>query len=140
MANAERTETFEVGATQIFDVIKNYESYPEFMDGVSSVEVIERDGNTAKVKYNINMIKKFSYVLNLVEESPGRLSWSFESGDLFNTNNGEWTLKENADGTTEVTYKIDIDFKVKVPGMISKKLIGSNLPSMMKSVHKRARN
>jgi coenzyme Q-binding protein COQ10 len=139
MASAERTETFKVEANQIFDVIKDYESYPDFMDGVSSIEILERDGNTAKVKYNINMIKKFSYTLNLVEESPGRLSWSFESGDLFHSNNGEWILKDNGDGTTDVTYKLDVDFKVKVPGMISKKLIGSNLPSMMKSVYNRAR-
>lgn len=138
MANAQRTETFNVDAQKIFDVLKNYESYPDFMDGVSSVEVLERSGNTAKVKYNLNLIKKFSYVLNLVEEGPNKLSWTFDSGDLFKSNNGQWTLSENSDGTTEVTYEIDINFKGLVPGMVTKKLIGSSLPSMMKSVQDKA--
>lgn len=138
MTSAERTETFEVSAEKIFQVLKDYETYPEFMDGVSRVEVVERNGNKAKVKYHINLIKKFSYVLDLVEEGPHKLSWSFDSGDLFKINSGHWSLKENTDGTTDVTYKVDVDFKVMVPGMVSKKLIGSNLPSMMQSVLQKA--
>jgi ribosome-associated toxin RatA of RatAB toxin-antitoxin module len=39
-----------------------------------------------------------------------------------------------------VTYKLDLDFKVKVPGLLAKKLASSNLPSMMKAVCKRAKS
>ncbi len=140
MASAQRVETFETTPENIYKVLTDYEGYADFMDGVKSVSVIERKGNSAKVEYNINIIKKFSYVLTSTEVENEKVSWSFDSGDLFSSNNGSWTLKDNGDGTTEVTYNIDIDFKVKVPGMISKKLVSSNLPSMMKSVHKRAKS
>lgn len=139
MASAERTETFSVKPEQVFAAITDYEAYPEFMDGVSSVKVIERKGNTAKVEFNINIIKKFSYTLLLTEEAPSRLSWTFDSGDLFKKSNGAWELKDNGNGTTDVTYKVDIDFKMMVPGMVTKKLVSGNLPSMMKSVEKKAK-
>ena len=139
MAGAERTETFEVEAQKIFKVLTDYENYPKFMDGVSSVEVVSRSGNTAVVKYNINIIKKFTYTINIKEVENQSVSWTFKEGDLFKSNNGSWIIKDNNNGTCDVTYKLDVDFKVMVPGMISKQLVSSNLPSMMKAVGKRAR-
>jgi len=140
MASAERTETFDVSADKIYQVLTNYESYPDFMDGVKSVNVLSRDGSKAEVEYNINIIKKFSYILTSEEIENKKVAWSFASGDLFSSNNGSWELNDNGDGSTEVKYTIDIDFKVKVPGMISRKLVASNLPSMMKSVLKKAKS
>ncbi|MAX66136.1 MAG: hypothetical protein CME66_04300 [Halobacteriovoraceae bacterium] len=109
------------------------------MDGVSKVTVINRDGNKVKAKYDLNVIKKFSYTLNL-EESETGISWSFDEGDIFSVNSGSWSLKDLGDGTTEVTYKVEVEIKVKMmgTGMITKKLVNTSLPSMMKSVEKRA--
>lgn len=140
MASAQRSETFDAPADKIYKVLTDYASYPEFMDGVKSVNVLERDGNTAVVEYNINIIKKFSYSIKTTEVENESVSWTFIEGDLFHSNDGSWTLKDNGDGTTDVTYKLDLDFKVKVPGMISKKLVSSNLPSMMKAVCKKAKS
>lgn len=140
MASAERVEVFDAPIENVFKVLTDYESYPDFMDGVKSVEILSGDAKKAKVKYNLDIIKKFTYTLDLVAKENESISWTFDSGDLFKKNNGKWTLKDLGDGTTEVTYSIDIDFKMMVPGMISKKLVSSNLPSMMKQVCKRAKN
>jgi ribosome-associated toxin RatA of RatAB toxin-antitoxin module len=139
MASAERIQIMNVSKESILSVLKDYESYPEFMDGVSHVQIIERDGSKIQAKYAINVIKKFSYILNLEETDDG-VSWSFDSGDIFAINNGSWHLKDLGDGTTEVTYSIEIEIKIKMigTGMITKKLVNTSLPSMMKSVEKRA--
>ncbi|MDP7321084.1 MAG: SRPBCC family protein [Bacteriovoracaceae bacterium] len=139
MASAERTEIMEASLENILSVLKDYEAYSEFMDGVSKVTVINRDGNKVKAKYDLNVIKKFSYTLNL-EESETGISWSFDEGDIFSVNSGSWSLKDLGDGTTEVTYKVEVEIKVKMmgTGMITKKLVNTSLPSMMKSVEKRA--
>ena len=139
MANAERVEIFDAPIENVFKVLSDYSSYPDFMDGVKSVEILSTKSNSTKVKYNIDIIKKFTYTLDLVAKENKSVSWTFDSGDLFKKNNGKWDLKDLGDGTTEVTYTIDIDFKIMVPGMISKKLVSSNLPSMMKQVCKRAK-
>ena len=140
MANAERVEIFDAPIENVFQVISNYESYPEFMDGVKSVKIISKKGESTTAEYNIDIIKKFTYVLELTEKKNEALTWTFVSGDIFKKNNGGWYLKDLGNGKTEVTYKVDVDFKMMVPGMISKKLIASNLPSMMKQVNLRAKN
>lgn len=139
MAHAEITEVFDVSIDKIFKVLTDFESYPNFMDGVSKVEVTNREGNNIEAEYSLNIIKKFSYTMNHVVEEPNKISWSFISGDLFKKSDGSWTLKDLGDGKTEVNYEVDIDFKVMVPGMVSKKLVKSNLPSMLKSVQKQAK-
>jgi coenzyme Q-binding protein COQ10 len=139
MAAVERTEVFDVPAEKIYQVLIDYASYPDFVDGVTSIEIHHQDEAGAKVTYNLSLIKTFSYTIDLKHELNQSVSWSLVDGDFFSSNNGSWTLRDQGDGTTEVTYTLDVDFKVKVPGLISKKLTKSNLPSMMKSVHQRAK-
>ena len=140
-ASAEKTIIMNVAKDKIQQVLTDYESYPKFMDGVSNVSIVSKDGNTTKAQYDLNIIKTFSYVLALTENDNG-LSWTFDCGDIFSLNNGSWELKDQGDGTTEVTYKIEVDIKIKMigSGMIIKKLVNTSLPSMLKEVEKRAQS
>jgi len=139
MPSTSRTEVFNVDINTIYETLLDYESYPEFVDGVSAVHVLEADENGARVEYSLNLIKKFKYILKLEHNRPTGISWSFESGDIFKKNVGSWELKDLGDGTTEVTYNLDLDIKGFVPGAIVKKLTSSSLPAMMESYHQRAK-
>jgi ribosome-associated toxin RatA of RatAB toxin-antitoxin module len=139
MASVSRTETFDVEIERLYNVIEDYESYPDFVDGVSTINILEKDENGARVEYGLNMIKKFKYILKLTHDRPNGLSWEFESGDLFKKNNGSWALKDLGNGQTEVTYSLDVDVKGFVPKSIISKLTDSSLPAMMKSYHERAK-
>jgi coenzyme Q-binding protein COQ10 len=142
MAKASRTQTFNVDINKIYDVIVDYNSYPDFVLGVNEIEVLVESDTGAKVQYSIDMIKKLTYVLDLKHDKPNKVSWSFNSGDLFKVNEGSWTLKDNGDGTTEVTYEIELAIKGFIPGakMIVNKLTETSLPSMMSSYEKRAQS
>lgn len=142
MASASKTVTMDVSIDKIYSVLKDYESYPDFMDGVEKVEVIARDAGKVKARYSLNLIKKFSYTLDLVEDEPNSLKWTFDEGDLFSVNNGAWELEDNGDETTTVTYSLEADIKIKMmgAGMITKKLTEVQLPSMLKAVEKRAKS
>ncbi len=139
MASATKVVVMNAPKDSVMSVLTNYDGYSEFMDGVTAVSVISRDGNIAKVEYRINLIKKFSYILNLVEEE-NKLSWTFDEGDLFSVNSGSWELKDLGDGTTEVTYNVEVDIRVKMmgKGMIVKKLTEVQLPSLLRAVDERA--
>jgi len=139
MASASRTEVVDVDINKLYDVLVDYEKYPEFVDGVSGIKVLAKDEKTAKVEYNLNMIKSFKYTINLKQERPGRLSWTLDSGDLFKKNDGEWKLKDLGNGKTEVTYTLDLDFKMFAPSSILSALTEKNLPTMMNSFFKRAK-
>jgi ribosome-associated toxin RatA of RatAB toxin-antitoxin module len=139
MAEAKRTETYDVNIDKLFDVIVDYNSYPEFMDMVDEIEVLENSDTSAKVSYGLNLIKKFKYTLALTHEKPTKVTWELEDGDLFKSNTGYWELKKIDDNKTEVTYCIDVDFKVFAPKMIVNKVVSSNLPAMMQACVDRAK-
>ena len=140
MATATRTEVVDVDINKLYDVIVDYAKYPDFVDGVSAVKVISQNDTSAKVEYSVNMIKSFKYTLATTQSKPSTISWTLDSGDLFKKNNGEWKLKDLGNGKTEVTYTLEVDFKMFAPNSILTALTQKNLPIMMESFFKRAKN
>jgi coenzyme Q-binding protein COQ10 len=138
MAGTQRVETFNVSAEKLYDVIIKYADYPEFVDGVNEINVLEQTETSARVEYTLKIIKKFRYTVKLVQERPRRVSWTLESGDIFKSNSGEWILESLGPNQTKVTYKVDIDLKVFAPKAILDGLVTTNLPSMMKAFAERA--
>jgi len=138
VAKASRTEIVNIPAEKLFDTIVDYKSYPDFVEGVSAIKVLEQTANDAKVEYSLNVIKSFKYIVNTKMQRPTSVSWELDSGDLFKKNNGSWALKDLGNGKTEVTYSLEIDFKLFAPSSILSALTEKNLPMMMKSFFDRA--
>ncbi len=139
MARAERTEVYDVSPENFYRAIVDYRSYPEFVEGVRSIDVQSESTDGATVKFNLSLIKEISYVLKLSHRPNQEVSWSLVSGDLMKVNNGRWTLKDLG-GKTEVTYSLEVELKGFFPGlgMIEKTLVNTNLPLTMKAFAKKA--
>lgn len=140
MARAERTETFDVPADKFYQAIIDYKGYPDFVDGVESVNVSNESADGATVTMNLNLIKKISYTIKLNHKPNQEVNWSLVSGDIMKVNNGKWTLKDLGGNKTEVTYSLEVELKGFLPGlgMIEKTLVNTNLPLTMKAFAKRA--
>lgn len=140
MAKAERTETYDVPVEKFYQAIVDYKSYPQFADGVKGIEVLSQDEKSAKVKFNLNIIKEVTYTLKLTHQKNESVSWSLDSGDMMKINNGGWKLKDLGGGKTEVTYHLQIELKGFFPGlgMIEKTMVATNLPMTMNAFAKRA--
>lgn len=140
MARAERTEVFDVPADKFYKAIIDYKSYPDFVDGVESVNVSNESADGATVTMNLNLIKKISYTIKLSHKPNQEVNWSLVSGDMMKVNNGKWTLRDQGNGKTEVTYSLEVELKGFLPGlgMIEKTLVNTNLPLTMKAFAKRA--
>ena len=140
MAKAERTEIFDVPAEKFYQAITDYKSYPKFVDGMKSIEVVSESGDTATVKFNLNLIKEITYTLKLTGKKNETVSWSLVSGDMMKVNNGGWKLKDLGNGKTEVTYSLEVELKGFFPGlgMVEKTMVSTNLPMNMKAFAKRA--
>lgn len=139
MAMASKTEIWDASIESIYNVLIDYNSYKQFVDGVSDVKILDSSEEGARVQFGLNLIKKFSYILKLKHERPTKVSWNFESGDIFKQNSGSWELKDLGDGKTEVTYNLEVDIKGFVPKAIVNGLTTKNLPAMMNSYHQRAK-
>ena len=107
------SSTEEIGAPidEVWAVVEDVVSAPEWQDGLKDVEELERDGdghvtlvessNDAKVR-TIKSTVRFSY------DGPTRLSWSQEKGELKSVD-GSWELEDLGDGRTRATYSLEVD-------------------------------
>ena len=100
---------------------------------------MEQSEEGARVEYTLNLIKKFRYILALKHTAPNKVSWSFESGDIFKVNEGSWQLDDLGDGKTSVTYDLTIEVKGFAPKTLVKSLTEKNLPAMLEAYHQQAK-
>lgn len=140
MAKAERTEVFDVPADKFFQAVVDYRNYPQFVDGMKSVDVKSESGNEATVTFNLSLIKDISYTIKLNSKPSTEVSWTLVSGDMMKVNNGRWIIKDLGNSKSEVTYSLEVELKGFLPGlgMIEKTLVSTNLPLNMKAFAKRA--
>lgn len=140
MARGEIEKVLDIDKDKLFDVIVDYESYPEFVSGVKEVSLERLPNGKVRAHYFVSMIKDITYTVELTENrDKGTVEWSLVEGSFFKRNDGGWQLTSQGDGQTLVKYWVDIDFAISVPGFILKKLVSSSLPSMIEEFEERAR-
>lgn len=130
MPKTERSIVINAPIDKCYRIIKDVRSQPEFIDELKSVRILEEKDDKVRAEFTIKVIKEINYTLDLWGEENKTWSWSLVKG-FFKKNNGRWLLKDLGDGTTEVTYEIDIEFGLLVPGSVIKMLQDINLPKMM---------
>lgn len=143
MAAAEKTEIVDLSLKSLFQVITDYAAYPEFVNGMKSTQVLSNGGPKKKILFDMDMIKRLQYVVEVNEEfhadkGEAKVWWTLVESSFFKVNNGWWSLKALSPTQTEVTYKIELDFSFSVPGFILKGLISNNLPAAIRDFSRRA--
>jgi coenzyme Q-binding protein COQ10 len=140
MAQASRSVTVNVPPEEMFQVIVDYEKYPEFLPEVKKVKVEAGQGSIKEVTYTVDIkAKVINYTLRHTAEAPVKLSWTMTRGEMMKGNDGAWTLKPGTQpGTTEATYTIDLKLSSLVPGFIEKALAEQQLPGLLANFKARA--
>lgn len=137
MADAQTIETFNCTPKEFFDLVVDYEKYPEFLSEVKECKVLKKEGDSKLVDYKVSVVKSMQYQLKTKEVEPSLVSWEFAGGDAFKTMNGSWKIEDAPGGKCKCTYAVDATFKIFVPGPVAKTLLNVNLPAMMSAYHKR---
>ena len=137
MPGASTSIVMNVPPKVIYDVVLDFENYSKFLPDVKKA-VVEKKGKQILADFEISVIKKIHYTLAFTTSPNKKIAWSFVKGDLFKDNHGHWAFEEIKKGQTQVTYDIEVDFGLFVPSMITNKLVGHNLPAMMKRFKDRA--
>src|SRR5437899_2202974 len=124
MAQASRSVTINVPPEKLFDVIVDYEKYPEFLPEVKKAKVEGGQGSIKEVTYMVDMkATVITYTLKHTAQRPTKLSWTMVKGEMMKGNDGAWTLKPGAQpGTTDATY----DIELKLSCLVRRSLGGRN--------------
>lgn len=138
MAKAEKQ--VEIGCTpeKFYGVITDFERYPEFLSALSAVRVLSRDGETYRIEQDVDIVKKFKFVLDLTGEPGKRLSWTLVESGLLKKNDGAWILEPAADGRTRATYRLEVEAGRLVPKALVNKLIDHDMERMLAAFKRRA--
>ena|SRR6201994_3235564 len=113
MANLIGSSTAEIDAPvdQVWALVEDVESAPEWQGGLKSLRALERDDDGRAVRCETETDAKVKSVKSIVRftyDGPERLTWTQEKGDLKSVN-GSWELNDLGDGRTQATYSIEVD-------------------------------
>jgi len=124
---ADQTEssiTIAASAHAVMAVITDFEAYPDWNDEVKLVEILsvyEGTEQPAEVRFVLDAgAIKDDYVLEYEWVSSTELAWQLVKGDMLKAMDGVYRLTEVGDGT-EVSYRLAVDVKIPMIGMIKRK-------------------
>ncbi|WP_068398690.1 SRPBCC family protein [Kribbia dieselivorans] len=129
MADSTRSSiVIEAPAGDVIDVIADVETYPEWAQGMQAAEVLteEGDGWPDQVRFSLDAgAIKDTYVLDyewdISEDGSGSVSWHLVEGGVLKTMDGTYTLVSQPDGSTAVTYELEVSLKIALLGMLRRK-------------------
>ena len=124
---ADQTESsIESNATpaQSMDVIADLPAYPKWSEGSTSVEVLsiyEDDGRPADARFHIDSGPiRDDYELEYDWNGDTEVTWKLTKGDMVTAMDGMYLLTVSGDSTT-VLYRLAVDVKIPMLGMIKRK-------------------
>ena len=110
---------------QCFAVVIDFERYPDWATDVKQVTVERRDddGRGGDVLFRAAaMGRSTTYTLRYFYGSnPLRVAWRLIEGDLTRKLDGEYEFLAAQDGGTEVTYHLEADLAVPMPGFVKRR-------------------
>ncbi len=120
MAVVTKQVLIDAPVERFYDIVVDYERYPEFVPGIRRCRVRSAPGEK-QVEYELDLgIRRIKYVLRHEEQRPRRVSWSLVSGDMMKVSNGSWELSSEGDGTRAI-YSVEI--QISRPPLVPQALV-----------------
>lgn len=123
----------------ILDVVADLESYPEWQAEVRKVEVLETDDDGWPTKARLDVDVKVAQASMVLEYTYGdnEMRWRLLEGKGLTRNDGAYILDDRGDGTTEVTYEVEIETNLKVPAMVRRQVAKRVVDTALKQMKRR---
>lgn len=124
MAVSVSSETdIEASIPEIMEVMADVESLVEWSGAHKAVEIREADdeGWPIEVWERVSQFGVSDEMVVRYEWYDGEVSWTLVSSGAQKMQNARYTLTDNGDGSTHVVFDIEVDLKIKLPGMVVKK-------------------
>ncbi|MFE9455413.1 SRPBCC family protein [Streptomyces californicus] len=117
--------TIEAAPADVMGVIADFARYPEWTGEVKEAEVLATDdrGRAERVRLVLDAgAIKDDHVLSYTWTGENEVSWSLVKSQMLRSLDGTYALAPLAGGTrTEVTYRLAVDVKIPLLGMIKRK-------------------
>lgn len=116
-----REMVVRVPVERFYDLVVDYERYPDFVPSVRSCKVVRVAKGYRDVEYRVDLgVKAIQYVLRHVETRPEKVTWSLLKGDMMKISSGSWELMPHA-GNTLARYSVEV--QVTKPPLIPQAIV-----------------
>ena len=108
----------------VMAVIADLRRYPEWSDGVKTVEVLTEyeDGRPADARFVVDAGPiKDTYELEYDWDADASVTWKLTTGQMLKALDGSYVLTDNGDATTTVVYRLAVDVSIPMIGLIKRK-------------------
>jgi len=121
MPNLTGSSTADIDAPleRVWELVEDVEKAPEWQGGLKAMHALERDGDgraTLCESHSDGKVRTIKSNVRFAYDSPSRLSWTQEKGDLKSVD-GSWQLEDLGSDRTRVTYSLEVDLG-RVLGMV----------------------
>ncbi|RLV49155.1 cyclase [Nocardioides mangrovicus] len=126
-------------AAEVMAVIADFESYPQWVQGMKRVEVVARsdDGTVEQVAFDLEAMPiKDSYTLAYDWHGQDDVSWHLVEGRMLSAMEGSYQLRPVGVGT-EVTYRLEVDVSIPMIGMLKRRAEKVIVDTALKGLKKR---
>ena len=140
MAQRVAAETaISAGPDEVYAVIADLEAYPQWADDVVRTEVLERDGDLARVvAFEVDArIALVHYVLEYQHDPPYRVRWRLLEGELLRRLHGSYRLAPDDGTTTNVRYELDAELSLPLPAQVQRRAAQAILDTGLEGLRQR---
>ncbi|WP_018223206.1 SRPBCC family protein [Salinispora pacifica] len=138
------TQSITIGAApeQVAAVICDLARYPEWTEALRQVEVLEEDadGYARQVRFTLDagvLMDEYVLVYEYAADR-SRIEWHLAAPSrMQRSQHGSYDLVGNADGTTTVTYTLEVELSVGMLGMFRRKAERMIMEAALKQLKRR---
>jgi len=131
--------TIQAPSGVVWATINDLLAYPEWAEGMQSVEVLETDDDDRPTKATFHIDAKvfeLRYTLSYTYQHDA-VTWSLIEGDQITQLDGEYEVTPKGD-TTHVRYTLEVDLTMPVPGFLKKRGARRILDTGLKGLKQRS--
>ena len=136
---ARRRIEVDVSAEHFFNVMVDYEKYPEFLPEFVEAEIIGESSEGRRVRF----VRRFAsismrFTLDFLEEPYRRLSWKAAQSDKFDLLQGSCEIETLSPETLFIHLDLETRLKGPFPKFLCTKVAELGMPTMLGNFKRRA--
>jgi ribosome-associated toxin RatA of RatAB toxin-antitoxin module len=138
--HAEGTTEVVASPAQVMAVIADFDAYPDWVGNLEDVHVVARDrrGRGTRVAFRLRtpvLTAAYTLAYRYAPRDEG-VSWTYVEGTLQDLS-GSYTLEPTDDDTTRVTYRLDVELGMPLPGLVKRQAARQIVRSALSDLKRR---
>ena len=110
---------------RLYEVVLDFERYPEWAADIKQVSVLERDdeGRGSLVSWRAAAFgRSTSYTLRYdYSNAPREVAWVLDRGDITSKLDGVYRFDAEGEDSTRVVYLLEVELKIPLPGFVKRR-------------------